>query len=158
MFSDKSKNSIWRGRFFRYAPLFLWIGVIFFLSSGQASMSNTSRFIRPLLILLFPDASEQTILIYHGYIRKIAHPMVYAVLAYFAYRAFYFSPQKFLRKFWFPVSLGLVFIIASLDEYNQSFLVSRTSSPFDVLLDTIGGLVMLTILFLINKRRNRLNL
>lgn len=155
---EKSKNSIWRGRIFRYAPLILWIGVIFFLSGGQAAMSNTSRFIRPLLMFLFPDASEQTLLIYHGIIRKIAHPCVYAVLAYFAYRAFYFSPQNFLRKFWFPVSLLLVFLIASLDEFNQSFLVSRTSSPYDVLLDTLGGFVMLTILFFINKRRASRNL
>lgn len=155
---DKSKNPIWRGRIFRFAPLILWIGVIFLLSSGQGAMSNTSRFIRPLLLFLFPDASEQTLLIYHAYIRKIAHPCVYAVLAYFSYRAFYFSPQKFLQKFWFPVSLLLVFIIASLDELNQSFLVSRTSSPFDILLDTIGGLVMLTILFFINKRRTSRNL
>lgn len=106
-------------------------------------------------MFLFPDASEQTLLIYHSYIRKIAHPCVYAVLAYFAYRAFYFSPQKFLQKFWFPVSLLVVFVIASLDEFNQSFLTSRTSSPYDVLLDTFGGLVMLTILFLINKNRKQ---
>ena len=104
-------------------------------------------------MFLFPDASEETLLFYHGIIRKIAHPCVYAVLAYFAYRAFYFSPQKFLQKYWFPVSLLLVIIIAALDELNQSFLASRTSSPYDVLLDTFGGFLMLAALFLINKRR-----
>lgn len=154
MSSDKSKNPVWRGRIFRFAPLILWIGVIFYLSSGQGAMSNTSRFIRPLLILLFPDTSEETLTLYHGYIRKVAHPMVYAVLAYFAYRAFIFSPQEFLQKFWFPVSLLIVLTIASLDELNQSFLVSRTGSFFDVLLDTFGGLTMLAILFLIKKSRN----
>lgn len=106
-------------------------------------------------MFLFPDASEHTLLLYHSYIRKLAHPAVYAVLAYFAYRAFYYSPKDFLQRFWFPVSLLLVFIIASLDELNQSFLTSRTSSPYDILLDTFGGLVMLTILFFINKNHEQ---
>lgn len=152
---DKAKTPIWRGRFFRYAPLILWVGVIFFLSSNSGSMSNTSRFIGPLLRFLFPDSSEELLLIYHGFVRKFAHFAEYAVLAFFAYRAFSFSPQKFLQRFWFPLSLLLVFIIASLDELNQSFLASRTGAFQDVLLDTFGGLTMLCFLFLFSKFRKK---
>jgi VanZ family protein len=148
----ESKQTVWRGRFFRYAPLILWIGVIFFLSSGQGAMSNTSRFIRPLLMFLFPDASEETLTFYHGLIRKLAHPTVYAVLAFFAARAFRFSPRPLLQKYWFAVSLGLVISVAALDELNQSFLASRTGSAFDVGLDTLGGLSMLTVLFFLIRR------
>lgn len=155
MIFDKSKQPIWRGRFFRYALLILWIGVIFFLSSGQASMSNTSRFIGPLLKFLFPDASAEVLLSYHNFIRKFAHFAVYAVLAFFAFRAFSLSPRKLLNRFWFPISLLLVFTVASLDEFNQSFLASRTGSFRDVLLDTFGGLVMLTILFFIRRYQNQ---
>ena len=43
----------WREAVTVYAPLFLWIGVIFYFSSGQGSMAETSRFIRPLLEFLF---------------------------------------------------------------------------------------------------------
>ena len=152
---NQAKQSIRRGRIFRYAPLILWIGVIFFLSSGQGAMTNTSRFIRPLLLLLFPNAPEETLLLYHGLIRKLAHPAVYAVLAFFAHRAFYFSAQKPLRGFWFALSLLLVFAVASLDELNQSFLASRTGSFFDVLLDTTGGLFMLAALYLYRRNQNR---
>lgn len=148
----ESKQTVWRGRFFRYAPLILWIGVIFFLSSGQGAMSNTSRFIRPLLMFLFPDASEETLTFYHGLIRKLAHPTVYAVLAFFAARAFRFSPRPLLQKYWFAVSLGLVISVAALDELNQSFLASRTGSAFDIGLDTLGGLSMLTVLFFLIRR------
>ena len=147
------KKPIWRGRFFRYAPLILWIGVIFFLSSGQGAMSNTSRFIGPLLHFLFPNSSEEILLAYHNFIRKFAHFAEYAVLAFFAFRAFSLSKNKILEKFRLPISLLLVFIIASLDEFNQSFLASRTSSFRDVLLDTFGGLTMLCILFLLAKYR-----
>ena len=153
----KSENSKRRGRIIRYALLILWIGVIFFLSSGQASMSNTSRFIGPLLKFLFPDFSAELLIVYHNFIRKFAHFAEYAVLAFFAYQAFSFSPQKFLRRFWFPVSLLLVFTVASLDEFNQSFNASRTGAFRDVLLDTFGGLTMLAILFLFTKYRKNKN-
>lgn len=150
---DNLKNSFWRSSLARRAFLILWIGVIFFLSSGQGSMSNTSRFIGPLLHFLFPDSSAELLLVYHNFIRKFAHFAEYAVLAFFAFRAFSSAPQKFLQRFWFPVSLLLVFTIASLDEFNQSFLASRTSSFRDVLLDTLGGTAMLVFLLLFTKFR-----
>ncbi|HSK73249.1 MAG TPA: VanZ family protein [Pyrinomonadaceae bacterium] len=138
----------WRGRFIRYAPLFLWIGVIFFFSTAQASMSNTSRFIRPILVFFFPNAPEETLLVYHFYIRKFAHFAEYAALAFFASRAFFASSQKFLRKYWFLTSLLLVLLIASLDEINQSFIPTRTGSVWDVLLDFSGGATMLIFVYL----------
>lgn len=142
---ENPKTGLIRERIFRYAPLFLWIAVIFFLSSNLGSMSNTSRFIRPLLLFLFPTAPEEILLIYHGYIRKAAHLTEYAILAFFAARAFSNSKQKILHKFWFPLSLALVVLISSLDEINQSYLSSRTGSIYDVILDTCGGLSMLLI-------------
>ena len=148
-----STNSIWRGRFFRFAPLILWIGVIFYLSGAQGAMSKTSIFIRPLLMFLFPNSPEETLAIYHGYIRKFAHFAEYAILAFFAHRAF--SNKKSLQKSYFVISLLFVFGIAALDEFNQSFLASRTSSFRDVLLDTFGGLVMLIFLFLVAKYRKQ---
>ena len=155
MNQNKNKNSIWRGRFFRYAPFILWLGVIAYLSSGNASMSNTSRFIRPLLEFLFPNAPEETLLNYHAYIRKMAHPTVYAILAFFAARAFSTSLNKLLQNGWFVISLLIVFTVASLDELNQSFIASRTGNFRDVLLDTSGGLVMLTIVYFYKKRTSR---
>ncbi len=138
----------WRERFIAYAPLILWIGVVFAMSSKQASMSQTSIFIRPLLEFLFPNSPEETLKIYHNYIRKLAHLTEYGILAFWASRAFSNSAKSFLQKNWFAVSLGLVALIATLDEINQSFLASRTGSLIDVLLDCIGGLLMLMLILL----------
>ncbi len=134
-----------RERILRYAPLFLWIGVIFYLSSTQGSMSNTSRFIRPLLEWIFPLAPEETLQIYHGYIRKFAHFAEYAVLGFFASRTFWSSSAKFLQRFWYVFSLAFVLLIASIDETNQSFNAARTGSIYDVLIDTSGGLTMILL-------------
>lgn len=141
----------WRGRFFRYAPLILWVGLILFLSTGQASMSNTSRIIRPLLEFLFPNSPEEILTVYHGYIRKLAHVTVYAILAFWAARAFLHSRQKILCRFWFLGAFVLVALVASIDETNQSYNASRTGSVYDVLLDISGGAAMILIFKVLKK-------
>ena len=150
--NDKLQKSKWRGRLFRYAPLLLWISVIFYLSSSNGAMSNTSRFIRPLLEWLFPLMPEETLQIYHGYIRKFAHFAEYSALAFFASRAFWSSSIEIFRKYWFIFAFGLVVCIASIDEYNQSFNVLRTSSIYDVLLDASGGLTIVILIWLFRTR------
>jgi VanZ family protein len=40
-------------------------------------------------------------------------------------------------------------LIASLDEYHQSFLPSRTASPVDVCIDLCGAIVAQSILLLV---------
>jgi VanZ family protein len=146
------KNNLRRERILRYAPLFLWIGVILFLSSGQGSMSQTSRFVRPLIEFLFPNSPEETLIIYHGYIRKLAHFTEYAVLAFWASRAFFTSGKNTLRRVWHLFALLLVLLVALIDETNQSFLDSRTGSIWDVALDFFGGLTATLIFYLVKKQ------
>lgn len=144
-----------RERFLRYAPIILWIGVIMFLSSGQASMSNTSIFVRPVLKFLFPDAPEEILAVYHGYVRKLAHVTVYAILAFWSARAFVSSSQKWLRRFWIRAAFLTVFLVAVIDETNQSFINSRTGSVYDVLLDVTGGAIMISAFYVITEYKNR---
>ena len=148
----------WRGPVLRYAPVLVWVGVIFFLSSPEGSMQETSRFIRPLLHFLFPSADEAALQIYHGYIRKAAHVTEYGILAFLAARAFS-AAKPFLRNFWFVWTRALVLSVASLDEFNQSFEPSRTSTPWDVALDVAGGVlgvgVFMAFRGLLKKRRTK---
>ena len=133
----------------RYVPLFLWIGVIFFLSSSQGSMSETSRIIRPILEFLFPDASPETISLYHGVIRKFAHFAEYAVLGLLAFRAFVRS--RFQNRP-FVASILFALVIAVIDETTQSFNAERTGSAGDVLIDVFGACCAIAVLWLVGKR------
>ncbi|NNF00142.1 MAG: VanZ family protein [Pyrinomonadaceae bacterium] len=144
----------WHGRIFRYVPLFVVIAMILFASTTQASMSKTSRIIRPLLEFLFPQTPEPTLVIYHGYIRKFAHFAEYAVLGFFASRAFWHSKKKSLRENWYLAAFALVLIVASFDELNQSFNPSRTGSVNDVLLDCFGGAFLIGSLMFYKKIGN----
>lgn len=145
--TNSNSPNIWRGRFIRYAPLILWLAVIFINSSTIGATNNTSRIIRPLLEWLFPNASVLTLDIYHGYIRKLAHFTEYAVLGFLAARACWYSSRPFLRKLWFVWTFLFIAFVASADEYNQSFNDARTGSIYDVLIDVSGGLAMILAIF-----------
>ncbi len=147
----------WRERVIRYAPLLLWIGVVLFASTAQGSMQNTSHLIRPILVFLFPNSSDETINAYHAIVRKLAHLTEYAILAFWACRAFWSSAVEFLRRFWFVFALILVFLIASVDEYNQSFDILRTGSVYDVLLDVAGGTLMIVFLAIYKRMSEKIS-
>ena len=158
--SDTTRiDSNWRAGLLAYAPIVLWIGVIFFLSSGSGSMEETSRFIGPLLRFLFPSSPEETIQFYHACIRKTAHFTEYGILALLASRAFITSSFNYMRTRWFLIATVLVILIASIDEFNQSFESSRTSSQYDVLLDTFGGACAVGVVYLWRRfRKSRIDL
>jgi VanZ family protein len=137
---------LWRNRVYRYAPLVVWVGLIFFFSSGAASTTQTSRIIRPILMFLFPTASEETLLGYHFFIRKCAHFIEYAMLAFWTVRALANSSVKLLREYRFAAAVLSVLAIATLDEFNQSFEPTRTSTIWDVTLDVAGGAAMAILL------------
>jgi VanZ family protein len=151
--SRPSQNAS-RSVIFRYAPLLLWIGLIFLFSSTVASANQTSRIIGPILHFLFPSAPEVTIQQYHFLVRKCAHFTEYALLAFWSIRALATSSKQSLRKFRFVLAVLIVLLIASTDEFNQSFEPSRTSSPWDVLLDCIGGATMSFVYWLFFKFRS----
>ena len=147
--------SRWRGRLWRYGPLVAWMAVIFVASTGTLSASNTSRIIRPLLLWLNPDISEAALLSVHFAVRKAAHFTEYAVLALLAARAFLTSSKPRLKKLWHVAALALVVSYAFLDEYHQSFVPTRTGSPYDSLIDSSGGAFALIMVALWRARRRR---
>lgn len=144
-----------RRRVYRHAPLLIWIGVIFFLSSGRGSMSQTSQIIKPILEFLFPNASESTLLEYHAYIREFAHFAEYGVLGLLAAISFSHSPAKARQIYPFAAAFGLVVAVAALDEFNQSFNPARTASVQDIVIDVAGGLTMIALYFIFNRKLDR---
>ena len=133
-----------------YAPLVIWIGVIAFMSSGQASMEETGSILRPILEYFFPAAAPETITYYHGFIRKFAHFAEYFVLGVLAFRAFQLTR---LRRF--VLTILFVVAIAALDEFNQRFELTRTSSIWDVAIDASGGLTAAILSLLATKRSKK---
>jgi VanZ family protein len=155
------QKSIWHERFRRYVPFIFWVGVIFFLSSDSGSMENTGSLVRKVLRFFLPTTPEEILAIYHIYIRKIAHFTEYAILAFWASRAFIHSRKSIFQKYWFFLSFGIVVFVAAIDEFNQSFNLNRTGSIGDFFLDCFGGIFVIISIFIyliISKRQRNSNL
>ena len=140
-------------RVWRYGPLVAWMVFMFFASTGALSGENTSRIVRPLLLWLFPEISEEKIYLAHFVTRKVAHFLEYGLLAFLAARAFSSSSSPSLRRRWFLISLLLVVVYSLSDEYHQSFVPSRGASVYDILIDTLGGLTALLLYYAWRSRR-----
>ena len=136
-----------RRRLWRYGPLILWAALIFIGSTDLLSSSNTGAvLVRPVL-WLFPHLSEANLRTIHLVVRKGGHFTEYAILALLAARAFRTSGRELLRQRWFWVSLLLVVVYALSDEFHQSFVPSRTASIYDSMVDSLGGVVALAIMW-----------
>jgi VanZ family protein len=130
-------------RISRYLPVVLWMAFISFASTSGFSGVNTSRFIRPFVLWLFPETTDETLSIIHFIVRKVAHFVEYAVLGFLAARAFTTSSHELIRHRWFPLALVLIAVYALVDEFHQSYVPSRSASIYDSMVDTAGGLAAL---------------
>ena len=129
-----------------------WVGLILGLGSAGFSADSTSRFLRPLLRWLLPDAAPESLHAMHFAVRKAAHLLEYAVLALLAWRA---TRQGLARLPASALTLGLVFAVAIVDEARQSSLATRSGSPGDVALDVAGGCLALALLLALRALRRR---
>jgi VanZ family protein len=143
-------------RLARYGPLILWAALIFIGSTDVLSAAHTGGVLTPALLWLFPNISEGTLDLLHFLSRKSGHLTEYAIFAWLTARAFRTSSRELLRNRWFMASLLLVVVYALSDEFHQSFYPSRTASIYDSMIDSLGGLVALTILWWRRSRPGKL--
>lgn len=110
--------------FFYWLPVFLWMSIIFYLSSKQR-LSITHKFIFDFLIF------------------KTLHLIEYGFLYFLSFRALYHTSSLPLNK-----KMLYAFIIAVLyaisDEMHQLFVPTREGKARDVFIDAIG----ITVAFL----------
>lgn len=128
----------------------LWLIVIAIESSALLSASNTSRILYPVLHwLLGVDLAHFGI--WHFYIRKGGHVVGYAVLCVLLFRAWRAtlpatSDLKWTPR-WAAIAILGTAIVASLDEWHQSYIPSRTGRWQDVVIDTSAAVGVQILLF-----------
>jgi VanZ family protein len=129
----------------------LWMIVIAIESTALLSATNTSRILYPLLHYLFGMDWEHFHQ-WHFYIRKGGHVVGYGILSILAFRAWRETfpargnPRWTMR--WASIAVLMTAFVASLDEWHQSFIPSRTGTPRDVALDTCAGIAAQVLIFL----------
>jgi VanZ family protein len=126
-----------------WLPVLLWMIFVFIGSTDLMSAEQTSRFIGPFLRWFVPDISNPTVASIQLFVRKCAHLAEYAILASLLFRAFRQGRDSFSRAA--VIALVIAALYAALDEFHQSFVTSRTASPYDVAIDVAGALAGLLI-------------
>ncbi len=129
----------------------LWMVVIAIESTKYFSAAQTSRYLYPLLHFLFGITREQ-FRIWHFYIRKTGHFVGYFILSWLLFRAW--KATLHLPRLsawairWATVAFFMSVLVASLDEWHQSYLPSRTGTVHDVVLDSIAALTAQIVIFI----------
>ena len=106
-------------------------------------------------ILCFISSSASTgisFAVWHFYIRKSGHVVGYgtlSILLFRAWRATLPAPNHLRWTMrWANIAILGTALVASLDEWHQSFIPSRTGRWQDVVLDTCAGIAAQVLLLL----------
>ncbi|HUA91064.1 MAG TPA: VanZ family protein [Terracidiphilus sp.] len=131
-----------------WLPVVIGIAVIAVESTKYFGADHTSGPLRAIFEAIFRHVSDVRWERIHHYIRKTGHFIGYGLIGLAWLRAWWMTlPHSGFRKDALLALAGTALIAAS-DEYHQSFLPNRTSSPWDVLLDCCGATVMLLLTYL----------
>jgi VanZ family protein len=122
--------------------------VLIMLESTEALGSNhTSGPLRLFFESIFgrvPDAQWELL---HRFIRKSGHFLAYGFIGLAWLRAWWMTlPRSRFLPDALLATLGTA-MVASFDEWHQSFLPNRTGSPWDVLLDCCGALALQLLVY-----------
>jgi VanZ family protein len=128
----------------------LWLIVIAIESSAYLSANTTSRLLYPILHFLL-GINHAQFEPWHHFLRKSGHVIGYALLSFLLFRAWRETlpaagHPKWTQR-WTTLSLLGTALVASLDEWHQSFIPSRTGRWQDVVLDTSAAIFAQILLF-----------
>ena len=153
-------------RNFRYwLPTLLWLSVIAY-ESFRLSSAVTGSWLWHILQFLHVRISAESFTALHHLLRKAGHLTGYGLLCVLLFRSWFHtlsedpglgeaghtaqqsslnSPKPGLRWRCAALALSMTLVTAMLDEWHQSFDLSRTGTPWDVALDLAGGVCFLWI-------------
>jgi VanZ family protein len=131
-----------------WLPVAIGIGVIMMESTELMGSDHTSHPLRWLWEALFGPVSSPQWEEIHHLIRKCGHFFGYGALGILWLRAWWMTLPR--SRFLHDASLALIgtALVASCDEWHQSYLPNRTGSPWDVLLDCCGALALQLVVYI----------
>ncbi|HEY4640991.1 MAG TPA: VanZ family protein, partial [Thermoanaerobaculia bacterium] len=125
----------------RYAAAILWTLVIFAASSDLFSAQHTGNTLQMLATaILGHPLSETTYELTQYAMRKLAHLTEYGILGWLWLRALRGERREWTLR-WPMIAVLIALAVAATDEFHQSFVPSRTSSPLDVVIDCCGAVL-----------------
>lgn len=156
--SSRLKSLLWT-----WLPVALWLSIIAFESTDLMSSAKTGSMLYLVLKGIFRHVDPHKFEVFHHILRKAGHFIGYAILGLLFFRAL---KRTFLERAHIadssqntappdPVAIRSLIqraaniavlntaVVASLDELHQTYLPSRTGTLHDVVLDTMGAVLIL---------------
>ena len=129
--------------------LILWMLFIFIMSSFNGVMSsNQSGSIAVLIYNLFDISDTEKV---SFIVRKCAHVSEFFILGILVINLV----SKYNVKHIYLISFIICVLYASSDEFHQLFVPGRSGQVTDVLIDLIGTIFSLLVMYLFNKFRKK---
>lgn len=134
-----------------WSAVFLWMLLIFNLSSQAAAKSNgLSLGVTYWLHKALERVIDVDVNTFNHIVRKGAHFSAYLVLGILSCNALRISGILKWKRFF--LALGICVLYAASDEIHQLFIAGRSGQPSDVILDSLGAVSGLGI-FMLTERR-----
>jgi VanZ family protein len=136
-----------------WLPVLLGIAIIAMESTEMMGADHTSGPLRWLWQSLFGEIGDDRWEIVHRIIRKSGHFVGYGLIGLAWLRAWWMTLPR--SRFLHDALLALLgtALVASADEFHQTFLPNRTGSPWDVLLDCCGAITLQAIVYVFMRIR-----
>lgn len=129
------------GRLRYWLPAIVWAALILAASSDLFSAAHTGSILEQIVtaILGHPLPPHQFAML-HAAVRKAAHLTEYGILSALVFRAFRGARSGWSLR-WAAGAVLASACLASIDEWHQTFIPSRTGTPADVVIDTVGAAI-----------------
>jgi VanZ family protein len=132
-----------------WLPVVIGIRVIMMESTEMLGSDHTSRPLRWLFESIFGPVPEARWALLHHLLRKSGHFIGYGLIGLAWLRAWWMTlPHSRFIHDAFLALLGTA-LVASSDEFHQTFLPNRTGSPWDVLLDCCGAITLQLVAYVL---------
>ena len=150
------------GQLWVWLPAVLAAAVIATESTNTFSSDHTKEWLRPLFAGLLGKVAEKALDLINHVLRKSGHFCGYGLVCLTFLRAWLLELGRIAdlsRTAWRQRACVLAVLctvaVASLDEWHQSFIPSRTGVPADVGIDTGGALLSCGLVWFFFWRRRR---
>ncbi len=127
-----------------WVPATLAVAMITIESTAVMSAENTSHWLLPIWVRFFGSISAAHWAEVHHFIRKTGHFLGYGLVSLSFFHGWRTSlhVEDGIQRLWHQASVLALFftlLVASADEYHQTFLPGRQGMPQDVGLDMCGA-------------------
>lgn len=126
-----------------WLPVLLGMIVIVIESTEMFGINHTSGPLRRVFQWLFGPVADDRWEIVHHLIRKTGHFIGYGLIGLAWLRAWWLTLPRSRFRVDALLAVAGTALIASCDEWHQSYLPNRTGTPVDVLIDSSGAVVLL---------------